>query len=424
MNQDDRRPRQRIEALLSQHIGLNVDSLGATALTQIILQEMREVGLADFAAYWQYLEGSEAGREQLIEATVVPETSFFRNPASFDYLRRYLLEQSDRRFWRILSLPCSTGEEPYSIAMSLLQAGVPPQSFSIDGVDISAIALAKARQGIYGGHSFRQSAARFASSIQQFFHRDGPHYCISRQARSPVGFFQGNLAHAGCLCDRLPYDIIFCRNLLIYFHDAARDRALNNLYRLLVPEGLLFVGHAETRQIDRQRFSAIRAPHAFVYRKRSVALPPLPLGLSEAETPLPLGLSEAETPLPLGLSEAETPLPLGLSEAEAPLPPKATPDLADIRTLADRGILSEALEQCDRYLQEYPTDPGAYLLLGVIYEARGEDNLAEIAFQKALFLEPHCEEALLHLLLLSQQNGDRAEVRRWQQRLARLDSGN
>ncbi|MEM9541962.1 MAG: CheR family methyltransferase [Cyanobacteria bacterium P01_E01_bin.42] len=397
MNRDDRSACYAIETLLSQKIGLNADSLGEKVLTQIILREMKVLGFANIDTYWQYLSSSAAALERLVEASVVPETSFFRNPDSFDYLRRYILAQHDRRSWRILSVPCSTGEEPYSIAMTLLQVGLPPQSFQIDGVDISTIALAKADRGIYDCSSFRKSAARWANNVRQYFQGDGRYYCMGKEARSQIRFYRGNLADVRGLRTCLPYDIIFCRNLLIYLNDSARDRALNNLYRLLLPDGLLLVGHAETRQIDTQRFSPVRVPHTFAYRRRS-------------------------HPIPRACSPPLSSLPAPLPSVEIPASQPA-PTLAEIRALADRGSLLDAWEQCDRYLQEHPTDGGAYLLLGVIYQARGEDNLAELAFQKALFLDPHCEETLVHLLLLSQQKGNLSAVRRLQQRLARLEMG-
>ena len=419
MDKNDRIARAAIETLLAHHIGLNVDSLGSTTLARTIAHGMKALGLANLVAYWQYLNSSQIALEELVEAVVVPETSFFRNPKSFDYLRRYVGEQIPCGGWRILSLPCSTGEEPYSIAMTLLQAGLSPKSFSIDGVDISAVALAKARQGVYNRYSFRQNIDALAHYIQQYFQFNGRQYCIGARARSSVRFDWGNLASAWCLFDRPPYDIIFCRNLLIYFHSSARDRALYNLYRLLVPNGLLFVGHAETRQIDPQRFRPIRVPHAFVYRKL-----PHPLAVRKSFSPVsrddispPVRERLQPTPL-LESAIGETIQRQASSAADEATPP--IPNLAAIRSLADRGILTEALEQCDRYLQHHPTDGAAYLLLGAIYQARGEDDLAEMAFQKALFLDPNCEDALIHLLLLCQQKGDRSGVQRLQQRIERL----
>lgn len=408
----DRFARAEIEALLSRFIGLNAASLGTMALTKIVTHKMKELGFNDATTYWQYLKASPQGREDLIEASVVAETSFFRHPAAFDYLRRHVEIALPRsQFWRILSLPCSTGEEPYSIAMTLLEAGLPPESFAIDAVDISTIALTKARQGIYDPYSFRKSTTRFLDPYLYKYFRLGPGgYAIAPEVRSQVRFYRDNLVNPWCLHDRPSYDVIFCRNLLIYLHPSARDRAIDNLYRLLLPNGLLFAGYAETRLISARGFTSLGIPHAFAYR-------PLPQPSNPSISP-PSPPQQRINPPAIELPVVPSLLP------QTKVATQTVSEAIEIRALADRGLLSEALKECKLYLKTQPTSGEAYLLLGEILLAQGMDEKAESCLQKALFLNPRCEEALAYLILICEIKGDGEAAKRLQQRLDRAIEAN
>lgn len=432
MTNDDRSTLAAIEALLARHIGFDPQSLGINSLTKIILQMCEASGFPDLEAYWLYLNCSPETLEELVEAVVVPETSFFRHPKSFIYLRHHVC-QHPQPSWRILSLPCSTGEEPYSIAMTLLEAGLPAETFSIDAVDVSDRALTKARQGVYTPYSFRQ-INKLPSLLQQtclksYFQERENQYLLGPQARSSVRFHRGNLANIWCLIDFLPYDIIFCRNLLIYFHASARDRALHHLDRLLVPDGLLFVGHAEGRLIDPKRFRPIDAPQAFVYRKLSSADKQERSSNDLPQPSPPLQIHPEILPYsPIRESKRAIAQTGSVRTVKSRSRPQANSsdrpqlNLSWIRTLADRGLLAEALDRCQDYLTVHPTDAAAYLLYGQIEQARGHDERAERTFQKVLFLNPRCKIALTHLLLLQRQKGDSVGADRFERRLKRLSS--
>ncbi len=429
-------------------MGLNPRSIGTGAIAKGVSHEMRQLGFTQMEAYWRRLQTSEEALDALVSAIVIPETSFFRNPESFAYLRRYVLlewrAQPRQHPLRVLSIPCSTGEEPYSIAITLLEAGLTPDRFHIDAVDISSKALVRAQQGRYEDYSFRKRALYSPERhIRQYFQADQGAYRIDARVRSQVRFHQGNLADPRCLINHAPYDVIFCRNLLIYFHQAARDLALRHLYRLLTTNGLLFVGYAETSQVDLRQFKPIRALQAFVYRK-SPKQPAVGSALKTAVTspqPSLLGILPSSSH---GQSSGDTGSRQSLDWANASRPAGEAPpspitandprsggdqsaltmasDLEAIRALADGGVLATAVEQCDLYLKDHPASAAAYLLLGEIYQAQGTDDQAEIAFQKALYLNPTCEEALIHLLLLCEEKGDQASAQRLRQRLARLVS--
>ncbi len=148
-----------IENLLKETMGLNVASIGSPAVARAVQERLSACHLPDLGAYWNRIRASESELQQLVETVVVPETWFFRDRESFTALARLVREEwlSGRRqdLVRLLSLPCSTGEEPYSMAMALLDAGVPAERFHVDAVDISARVLSHAGRGIYGRNSFR-----------------------------------------------------------------------------------------------------------------------------------------------------------------------------------------------------------------------------------------------------------------------------
>lgn len=286
---------QEIEELLRQQIGLNPESVGSRAVLRAVRKSMRQSGVLHIEDYLAELKAAPALFDKLVEAVVVPETSFFRNRVSYGFLRRWIASEwkpTASRPLRVLSLPCSTGEEPYSIAIMLLEEGLAPSDFHIDAVDISAAALERAKQGVFSPYAFRRQAYRnndkyFSLALLSEEAAGGfkicdspdvvPHgrrqkpmrYMLTDTVREKVVFQQGNVLNAQLLADKLPYDIVFCRNMLIYFDRTARDRTLTLLNRVLRPNGLLFVGYAEPGWVDSQSYQPVPYPQTFAFYKRS-----------------------------------------------------------------------------------------------------------------------------------------------------------
>ena len=147
------------EKVLKQAMGLDAVSIGSTTIERAVRVRMADLGLGRREDYWQQLHDSTDELQELIETVVVPETWFFRDREAFGALVRLVTEEwlpaHPAGILRLLSVPCSTGEEPYSIVMALLDGGVSLERFQVDAVDISARALAQARRGVYGMNSFR-----------------------------------------------------------------------------------------------------------------------------------------------------------------------------------------------------------------------------------------------------------------------------
>src|SRR6476646_1464122 len=151
-----------IENLLKQKIGLNAAAIGSNTIARSVRHRMAHCSLEDPVAYLSQLQTSTAELDALIETIVVPETWFFRDREPFVLLAHYVVSEwlpaHPHQILRILSAPCSTGEEPYSIAIALLEAGLSASQFRIDAIDISQTALQKAQQAVYDEYSFRGNA--------------------------------------------------------------------------------------------------------------------------------------------------------------------------------------------------------------------------------------------------------------------------
>ena len=157
---------QRFFDFLKERIGLDVASVGPAIIERAVRQRSTASKALTADEYWHTLQGSQDEQQALIEAVIVPETWFFRYPESFATLAklaaRRLADINNMRALRILSLPCSTGEEPYSIAMALLDAGLKPHQFKVEGMDVSPLSVEKARRARVRQELVSRSGHRFS----------------------------------------------------------------------------------------------------------------------------------------------------------------------------------------------------------------------------------------------------------------------
>ena len=170
---------KRFEHLLRETIGLDAESIGSASIQRAVRLRMRSLGLRRPEDYQQLLEGSRAEWNEFVESVIVPETWFFRDPALFPAFVRHVLEE-----WppappaaplRLLSIPCASGEEPCSLVMSLLDAGVAPERFQIKAIDISARAIARAELRSSG---IARAARRSTAFLGEGPARDGRHLTL------------------------------------------------------------------------------------------------------------------------------------------------------------------------------------------------------------------------------------------------------
>jgi len=318
---------------------------------------------------------------------VVAETWFFRDREPFNVFAQLALTALRKRpALRVLSLPCASGEEPYSLAIALLDAGVPETAFTIGAADLSALALARAERAIYGKNSFR---GRELSFRDRHFLATKDGYALSPLVRRCVAFEQTNLLDDGCLAQHAPYDFVFCRNLLIYFDRTTQILALNKLHQLLADDGLLFVGPAELPLVVDSGFISTSHPMAFACYK-AMGNPPPP----------------ATRKMPAGVAR-----PL-MADHTAPA------KLEVARQLAEAGHLTEATAICNAHLTSTGPSASVYFLLGLVKDA-GNDPAAIPYYRKALYLEPNHYEALGHLALALEKAGELDAARIYKRRAER-----
>jgi chemotaxis protein methyltransferase WspC len=382
---------------------------------------MAGYGMEQVEDYWGQLWTSTDELQELLEAVVVPETWFFRDREAFTALVHLVTNE-----WlpahvtgalRVLSIPCSTGEEPYSIAMALLAAGLPRDRFQVEAVDVSRKALARARLAVYGKNSFRGPDADFR---EHYFHPAPSGYRLADSVREQVRFHYGNLVAADFHPSTECYDIIFCRNLLIYFDRSTQELVIHTLARLLAPAGVLFVGPAEMFLTVGNQFSPIEYPMAFACRKtgtkRCDLSEPQPHPLKKTLPPRPVRLAV----IPAARSHAKTAsVAASRLDPEPPAPPST--DLHTASRLADAGRLAEAADVCRAYLREQGPSAQAYYLLGLVHDAQGDQQHAAECYRKVLYLESHHMEALGHLALVMEKQGDVVGARRLQERARRAE---
>ncbi len=400
--------------LLRQRIGLEPESLGPTALARVVKARMRALGLTETALYTARLARDEGEFRGLVEDLAVPETWFFRGGEVFGYLARQAADTLRMRGpgakFRVLSVPCSTGEEPYSVAIALAEAGIPAEACEIEGVDLSTRHLDRARQGLYTDFSFRQTAPDLRR--HHFRLVDGS-WELNPALRARVRFRQGNLLDPLFLMGEAPFEVIFCRNLFIYLHTDARLRALDTLARLLAPEGYLCMGHAEPLELLDRRF--VRDPRGdlFVYRRAPAQpAPQLPAPAARQSRP------RTTVPAP-----KIAPRSVRSPQRETTVPQFSGDDLlARARQQADAGRMNEARAACEDQLARCGPSADLYSLLGVLHQARGERDEAVRDFQRALYLEPRHVEALTHLVLLLREQGEHTQADRLRKRLDRAAS--
>lgn len=398
----------RIEALLRKEIGLDAASIGSALIERTIRLRMKQHGLRKPEDYQALLDASRAELDELIEAVVVTETWFFRDREPFNaFIQLVLCEWLPRHpteTCRILSVPCSTGEEPYSLAMALLDGGLPDARFTIDAVDISSNALARAQRAVYGKNSFRGKDLAFRD--RHFEHtKDG--YALSPLVHRGVSFRRDNLLGDGFLAGGAPYDFIFCRNLMIYFDRATQMLTLGKLHRLLTPNGVLFVGPAELPLVSEGGFASANLPLAFACRKTT------------GGTASGLKPRRRKTPrLPPAPVSPNSPTTIS-TNGNGGVVSKAPVTLETARQLADAGQLGEAAAVCEAHIgNEGPSAP-AYYLLALVKDA-ADDAEAITFYRKALYLDPDHYEALIHLALLLERTGDPGSARTFKRRAERV----
>jgi chemotaxis protein methyltransferase WspC len=401
----------KIKNLLKKTMGLSSESIGDSSIERAINHRKDILKINHANDYLSLLIEKEDELNELVEEVVVPETWFFRNLVPFESLSACLPDSHQRKSFggavlKILSLPCSTGEEPYSIAMTLLENGFREDDFQVDAQDISKRALRKARRAIYGKHSFRETGG---INVEKYFRKTRSGQQLLPIVRDRVNFIQSNIIKNMVMPGPEYYDIIFCRNLLIYFDRKTQKETLEKLHFMLKPGGTLFVGHAETSEVEKKYFTKINAPKSFAYRKNKLGINQ---DKSDGKKHTNQLMAIYENLVEITQKDVALSKKINFSGENKDNKKKQKKRAKEISVwgqvegLIEKGYLSDASLLCEKQLKKSPDDAQAYYYLALVSKMEGSAGAAELLLKKAVYLNPDHHKALSLFCLLAEQRGD------------------
>lgn len=414
-----------LATLLHTAAGLAFDDSRRESLSYSVTERMRVSGSTDVLAYLALVRDDGKERQALLDEVTIPETHFFRNPPQIRALRQYVLPEILRRAsttkrLRIWSAGCSTGEEPYTLAM-LVRELLPAAAgwdVKIVATDVSMRALAAARKGRYAERSFVMTDP---IDLKRFFTLDteAGAWQVRDEIREMVEFRHHNLVTEPPPFEPGQLDLVFCRNVTIYFDRDTTKALMRRLHTCLRDGGYLFLGHAETLWQVTDAFSLVSLGDAFVYRRQPAEgdrLRVLPDRRTEDE-PRPTRADRrrgpdsrrgTETP-PEAPKPRLRPPPVIPPRAAPPrsVPPRsvpghsATPPPADplvaVRAAVTAGRYAEAADLAAECGVAEPLRSEAHYLHGLALSNLGRDDEALVVLRKAVYLDPR--DGFAHFLL-------------------------
>ena len=400
-------PLNKIKSIVKEKIGLDSSTIGDSTIEKIIQQRMHQCNLKDFDDYYLLITNNDQELSELLEVTVIPETWFFRDIKPFETIykkiKQKLVENRSSTF-KILSIPSSTGEEPYSLAMYLIDKGIDISRFNIDAVDVSTRALQCAEKGLYGNNSFR--GKHYSAYQEKHFSKEGDFYKIHSDINRKVNFYRLNILKSDQALKQ-KFDYILCRNLLIYFDAPTKLTAFKNLFNFLKDNGHLFIGHSEFGSVPDNLFKNTGFEHAFALVKHNNPDYEKKPQTEAIETTPVLPKKQQKTAQPFKQKKAFESL-IKQNIINKPEEDQTTPSsiLKQIRKLADSGEYLKAEEICQQNIASNGENDETLFLLGLIKGSQNENSQAETLFRKALFLNPKHYDSLIHLSLLLKKSGD------------------
>ncbi len=245
----------RIQALIYKRAGISLHDGKHAMVYSRLSRRLRDTGHQSFREYLSWLESTDGPEwQEFVNALTTNLTSFFREIHHFEIFSQYLKAGPAGHAWRVWCSASSTGEEPYSIVMTALEALGARPNFYLAASDIDSKVLATAQKGVYRLDGLKGIATLQA---QQFFLRgkggNQGMAMIKPELKSYVDFMLVNLVRDDWPFGE-PFDVVFCRNVMIYFDSQTQRRVLERIHRVMRPGGLLFVGHAENFSDSRDLF--------------------------------------------------------------------------------------------------------------------------------------------------------------------------
>ncbi len=354
-------------------------------------------------AFLSRLRSDTIEQRKLVEELLVRESWFWRDVRPFEWFSGWLREEGwpARGALRVLSAPCANGEEAYSILLAALHIGVKASAIHVDALDLSLRGLKLARAGRYRSRALRSLPEELRATY--FAELPDGTFQLDPRCVSGVRFERANLAETGAVARGAPYDVIFCRNLLIYLDTSTRGRLLAEITASLTPGGALVLGHAEAALVSDLPLTAVPDGSSFAFLRRRA---------TEAQRPLrPVSVTAAGKRL---RPSVQSPRPQ--AEVTGPVAPQGTA-ASEARALADAGRYREAMEVAESLRLREPGVADHEYLVGLLHSALGDAGAARRAYQRALYLDPSHGPSREQLSLLLDSSGEAERAARLRRRL-------
>ena len=407
----DLRPEEfeRFRDYINSHSGIFLEESKRDSLRISLVTRATRLGLGSFDEYLRLLTSEEEEFKELLNLVTINETSFFRFPAQFDALRQHVLPEimrlrpSHETPMRVWSAGCSTGEEPYSLAITLADMAIEGLGWrpQVLGTDVSTAALNVARHGVYPAKSLLNVPP---DVVTRHFEEAEGGYKVRRSTGALVEFGYHNLIKEPYPLSLMgAWDVIFCRNVTIYFNLDSTRRVVSNFFRMLNPGGYLFIGHSETLTNISPDFEAVEVGGVFLYRK-----PPLkPFSVSIPEV---RSMRGARTQSPASTSAGRENPTLKRQSSRSGGAAVAKTDSAalieEARKAAAGGEPASVLEAVERMQETGADNVEAHLLAAYAHADLGEYDLALSACREALAVNPLLPAARYILGVIHQRQGD------------------
>ncbi len=356
------------------------------------------------SGYHQRLVSLESERRLLSEQIAVPESWINRYPASFELLRERATEslRGNERF-RVVSLGCAAGQEPFTVAAVLADAGIPRHRIEIVAMDRSRSAIDAARSGLLPSMAIRDDVP---TPWRTRFQSEGRGWRVDPELQAMVEFVEADI-----VTDPLPVaaascDVVLCRNVLIYLAAPARRRLCARAAELMKPDGILLAGHADPPADLGNVLEPIDLPGVFAWR-----------AISERGSDRRMADAAARPVRPF----SSTPGPRPVPRIARPVREPDSPTAASVRRLADEGRVEEARIAGEALIERDPDDLETRLLLAFIERDDGRIDSAREHLRRLLYLSPDHSAALLAMVSIAEAEGDLAAAARHRRRLDRAD---
>jgi len=448
---------RRLAQLLWDRVGLRPARESETSLRLALQARLEAGGAEDPLDYVKRLEdGDEDELRALLPLVTVGKTEFFRDANQFRALRARVVPdmlaraRREMRPLRIWSAGCATGEEPYSLAMLACELGVEPEGIDLLATDVNPVAIERAREGLFSARRLVGLAPEF---LTRHFRQVGEEWQAKDGLRSYIRFQPHNLVMVNYPLPREGgfWDVILCRNVLIYFDGATTARVVRRFHDHLVDGGYLCLGYSESLYRISNDFDLTEIEGSFVYRKPGVATVAVPPSLPRIEEvvsklrqavatrqvrvspqkaePGPPETVRAVVPEPLRVPDPKSVVPKEpvLSKPEpAPVPAKPDPagpkppeepaealpasssqdPVAQAARLRDGGAFEQALRHLRAAVGQAPGNLALQITLGNVLMVMGHHDEARSSYRAALAAEPLCTEAHLFLGIACFEGGE------------------